>query len=107
MEPAGVGNGSPLQYSCLENSMDRAAWWAIVHGAAESQTKESHHAPACARTHTHTHTHPHTHPQRHTHPLSSLGEINYCVWNYAGPAVFILVGYTMPACMRSTGREVY
>ena len=28
----GVGNGNPLQYSCLENSKDRRAWWAIVHG---------------------------------------------------------------------------
>ena len=27
----GGGNGNPLQYSCLENSMDRGAWWAIVH----------------------------------------------------------------------------
>ena len=26
------GNGNPLQYSCQENSMDRGAWWAIVHG---------------------------------------------------------------------------
>ena len=26
----GVGNGNPLQYSCLENSMDRGAWWAMV-----------------------------------------------------------------------------
>ena len=26
------GNGNPLQYSCLENSMDRGAWWATVHG---------------------------------------------------------------------------
>ena len=33
--PAG-GNGNPLQYSCLENPMDRGAWWAIVHGAAKS-----------------------------------------------------------------------
>ena len=31
----GEGNGSPLQYSCLENSMDRGAWWAIVHGVAK------------------------------------------------------------------------
>ena len=30
----GEGNGNPLQYSCLENSMDRGAWWATVHGAA-------------------------------------------------------------------------
>ena len=28
----GGGNGSPLQYSCLENPMDRGAWWAAVHG---------------------------------------------------------------------------
>ena len=33
-----VGNGSPLQYSCMENSMDREAWRAVVHGATESQT---------------------------------------------------------------------
>ena len=31
----GEGNGSPLQYSCLENSMDREAWWATVHGIAK------------------------------------------------------------------------
>ena len=34
----GVGNGNPLQYSCLENPMGRGAWWAIVHGAAKSWT---------------------------------------------------------------------
>ena len=28
----GIGNGNPLQYSCLENPMDRGAWWATVHG---------------------------------------------------------------------------
>ena len=32
----GGGNGNPLQYSCLENSMDREAWWAIVHEVAKS-----------------------------------------------------------------------
>ena len=31
----GEGNGNPLQYSCLENPMDRGAWWATVQGAAE------------------------------------------------------------------------
>ena len=34
----GEGNGNPLQYSCLENPMDRGAWWATVHGAAEVRT---------------------------------------------------------------------
>ena len=32
------GHGNPLQYSCLENSMDRGAWWATVHGVAKNQT---------------------------------------------------------------------
>ena len=32
----GGGNGSPLQHSCLRNPMDRGAWWATVHGIAES-----------------------------------------------------------------------
>ena len=35
----GGGNGNPLQYSCLENSTDRGAWQAIVHGAAKSRTQ--------------------------------------------------------------------
>ena len=35
------GNGNPLQYSCLENPMDRGAWWAVVHGVAKSQTQMS------------------------------------------------------------------
>ena len=35
----GGGYGNPPQYSCLENSMERGAWWAIVHGAAKSQTQ--------------------------------------------------------------------
>ena len=34
----GEGNGTPLQYSCLENPMDRRAWWAAVHGVAKSRT---------------------------------------------------------------------
>ena len=34
----GEGNGNPLQYSCLENPMDRGAWWATVYGVTKSQT---------------------------------------------------------------------
>ena len=37
---SGEGNGSPLQYSCLENPMDRGAWWVTVHGVAESDMTE-------------------------------------------------------------------
>ena len=35
----GVGNGNPLQYSCLGNPMDRGAWWAAVYGVAQSRTR--------------------------------------------------------------------
>ena len=45
----GVGYSSPLQYSCLENSTDRGAYWAVVHSIARSH--------ACMHVHTHTHTH--------------------------------------------------
>ena len=51
----GEGNGNPLQYSHLENSMDGGAWQATVHGIANSWTQLS------AFVHTHTHTHTHTH----------------------------------------------
>ena len=37
----GEGNGNPLQYSCLENFMDRGAWWAIFYGVTKSWTRLS------------------------------------------------------------------
>ena len=37
----GEGNDNPLQYSCLENSMDKGAWWAIAHGVTKSGTRPS------------------------------------------------------------------
>ena len=58
----GVGNGSPLQCSFLENSMDRGAWWATVRGVAKSRTRLSTHTRTytltytCAHGYTHTHT---------------------------------------------------
>ena len=38
-DPLEEGNGNPLQYSCLEDPMDRGAWWATVHGVAKSRTR--------------------------------------------------------------------
>ena len=46
----GEGNGNPCQYSYLENSMDKGAWWATVHEVAKSRTTAN-------NTHTHKHTH--------------------------------------------------
>ena len=44
-DPPGVGNGNPLQYSCLENLMDRGSWWATVHGVTKNQAQLSVYAP--------------------------------------------------------------
>ena len=41
MHCCGEGDGTPLQYSCLENPMDGGAWWAAVHGVAEGRTRLS------------------------------------------------------------------
>ena len=46
----GGGWGNLLHYSCLENSMDRGAWWATVHGIAKSQTQLSTHATCLLKT---------------------------------------------------------
>ena len=46
MEKGGEGNGTPLQYSCLENPRDGGAWWAAVCGVAQSQTRLSDSAAA-------------------------------------------------------------
>ena len=50
----GGGNGNPLQYSCLENSLDREAWQATIQGVAEESGMIEY-------THIHTNTHTHTH----------------------------------------------
>ena len=84
--PTRVGNGNPLQYSCLENSIDRGAWWATVYGVAKSQTWLSH-VHTCtltpvslslSLTHTRTHlwlqclslslSHTHAHTNTHAYP---------------------------------------
>ena len=52
----GVGHGNPLQYSCLENPMDREVWQATGHRVSKSQTRLKR-----VGMHAHTHTHTHTH----------------------------------------------
>ena len=59
---AGGGHNNPLQYSCLENPMDRGAWWVRVHGDAKSKTQlkslSTHaHTNLCGYMHACTHMH--------------------------------------------------
>ena len=61
----GERNGNPLQYSCLQSSMERGAWQASVHGVTKSWTWLSQSLSLClslslSLSHTHTHTHTHT-----------------------------------------------
>ena len=58
----GEGSGNPLQYACLENPMEREAWWATVHGVTKSQTRLSdftHSHMYVINTYTYAHTQPH------------------------------------------------
>ena len=54
---SGEGNGNPLQYFCLENPMDRGAWWATVHGVTVLDMMEWLSVSMCVHGQTHTHTH--------------------------------------------------
>ena len=54
MLSSGEGNGNPLQYSCLENPLDRGAWWATAHGIPKSWTERLHFQIA-GREHSSTH----------------------------------------------------
>ena len=72
-EDPGEGNGNTLQYSCLENPMDRGARWAAVHGVAKSQTQLK---QLSMNTHTHTHTHTHIYIYHSISIYAWLGEGN-------------------------------
>ena len=63
----GVGNRNPLQHSCLENSKDRGAWWATVHGFRKSWTQLS----------THTHNYTHTYMQYVGYTLKKKNFVHY------------------------------
>ena len=76
---SGGGYGNPLLYSCLENPMDRGAWWATVHRVTESRTQLSTCARMLTLTYTCTHTHVIIYPTmicfaqaEALHPISTL-----------------------------------
>ena len=64
---SGEGHDNPLQYSCLENPIDRGAWWATVHGVTKSQTWLSN--LACTQ-----HVHVYVYPMKYKNELSSEQE---------------------------------
>ena len=75
----GEGNGNPLQYSCLENPVDRGVWWAAIYGVTQSRTglkrlsMHSMHAPVCVYT------------QRHIinkSSFSNYGKQSFYPWNF-------------------------
>ena len=74
------GNGNPLQCSCLENSVDRGAWWATIHGVTKSQTPLRNWARVRARAHTHTHTHTHTEQPDHHCIIYALLLLLFSCW---------------------------
>ena len=63
---------NPLQYSCLENSMDRGAWQATVHGATKSQTCYIYISLCSVSLSVHTHTHAHACTHTHTYNLGDF-----------------------------------
>ena len=94
-DPPGEGNGNPLQYSCLENPMDRGGWRAIPHGVAEGKTQLS--------THTHTHTHTHTPPLKQSLTFSAAIALSSEVSPSLKPRiVFFLTSSTVLKWLRTS-----
>ena len=76
----GEGNGNPLQYSCLEDPVDRGAWWVSVHGIAKSRTRLSDKTHTHTNTHTQTHTHKVKKDEQSNTELATTGS-SYCCWS--------------------------
>ena len=66
----GGGHGNLFQYFCLENPMDKEAWWATVHRVAQSWTQLK---QLSTRAYIHTYIHTHTHTHIHTHIMWNAG----------------------------------
>ena len=74
----GEGNGSSLHYSCLENSMDRGAWWATVHGVTErTATEHAYYTPGAGLI-------PHPLPQATSSPIPGLLQAQSPSWGGQG-----------------------
>ena len=102
----GEGNGNPHQYSCLENSTDRGAWWATVHGVAKSRTQLSIQLPTLSTCHVPSSFiysyHPH-HIQWHSFWEAIESLCNWTTWfEYYGPchlqAVWLWAKYLTSLC---------
>ena len=78
----GGGHGNPLQYSCLENPMERGAWWATVQGVTETTECVHTHTLHSPRHHSQKrlssrmHTHARTHARTHAHTLPISGPLH-------------------------------
>ena len=85
----GKGNGNPLQYSCLENPMNRGAWWTTVHGVAKSRTRLSNWV--------HMHTHTHTRARPWGAQRKSQVRISHRMKSRSNPYTEITAGWDSPA----------
>ena len=91
---SGVGNGNLLQSSCLEDSMDRGAWWATVHGVAKSQTRLNNWAHGTVEPI------PHHHPTQNLWmALTNTMSCNGNLWGQAlrDPRLSLLTFWSIPS----------
>ena len=80
----GGGHSNPLQYSCLENPMDRGAWWATVHGVAKSRTRLKRLDTQCLPHPSISLSHTHTYAQMKSIFLKVKSVVFFCQLREAG-----------------------